>query len=236
MEYIRVTKENIENEHICCAISSNKDIQVISKKNWLKERFDDGLVFLKSIERGKCFIEYIPAENAWNPINADGYMYIDCLWVAGSFKGNGYSNDLLNACIEDSKEKEKKGICILSATKKKPFLADPKFLKYKEFTVCDEADNGIQLWYLPFLWMRLSLNLRSVRSIHTLSRQAMYCTIPINVRLMQSMFRCFLKLPGKEGFRFRQPDWKRKKKHRMLRHRLQPMHCFIMENILRMSR
>lgn len=150
MEYIRVTKENIENEHICCAISSNKDIQVISKKNWLKERFDDGLVFLKSIERGKCFIEYIPAENAWNPIIAEGYMYIDCLWVAGSFKGNGYSTDLLNACIEDSKVKEKKGICILSATKKKPFLADPKFLKYKGFTVCDEADNGIQLWYLPF--------------------------------------------------------------------------------------
>lgn len=38
MEYIRVTKENIEKEHICCAISSNKDIQVISKKNWLKAR------------------------------------------------------------------------------------------------------------------------------------------------------------------------------------------------------
>ena len=150
MEYIRVTKENIENEHICCAISSNKDIQVISKKNWLKERFDDGLVFLKSIERGKCFIEYIPAENAWNPIIAEGYMYIDCLWVAGSFKGNGYSTDLLNACIEDSKAKGKKGICILSAAKKKPFLADPKFLKYKDFTICDEADNGIQLWYLPF--------------------------------------------------------------------------------------
>ena len=77
-------------------------------------------------------------------------MYIDCLWVAGSFKGNGYSNDLLNACIEDSKAKGKKGICILSAAKKKLFLADPKFLKYKDFTICDEADNGIQLWYLPF--------------------------------------------------------------------------------------
>ena len=32
----------------------------------------------------------------------------------------------------------------------KAFLADPKYLKYKGFTVCDEADNGIQLWYLPF--------------------------------------------------------------------------------------
>ena len=28
MEYIRVTKENLEKEHICCAISNNKDIQV----------------------------------------------------------------------------------------------------------------------------------------------------------------------------------------------------------------
>ncbi|WP_455721125.1 GNAT family N-acetyltransferase [Agathobacter sp.] len=150
MEYIRVTNENIENEHICCAISNNNDIQVSSKKNWMKERFNEGLVFLKSIERGKCFIEYIPAENAWIPILADEYMYIDCLWVAGSFKGHGYSSDLLTACIEDSKSKGKKGLCILAASKKKPFLADPKYLKYKGFIVCDEADNGIQLWYLPF--------------------------------------------------------------------------------------
>ena len=31
-----------------------------------------------------------------------------------------------------------------------PFLADPKYLRYKGFEVCDEADNGIQLWYLSF--------------------------------------------------------------------------------------
>lgn len=150
MEYIRVTKENIDKEHICCAISSNKDVQVISKKDWLRDRFDDGLVFLKSVERGKCFIEYIPAENAWNPIDAKDYMYIDCLWVAGSFKGHGYSSELLEYCINDSKEKGKKGLCILCANKKKPFLANPKFLKYKGFQVCDEADNGVELWYLPF--------------------------------------------------------------------------------------
>ena len=150
MEYIRVTKDNLESEHICCAISNNKDVQVASKKAWLAERLDEGLVFLKSVERGKCFIEYLPAEMAWNPIDAEGYLYIDCLWVSGSFKGHGYSNDLLAACISDGKAKGKKGLCILAAAKKKPFLADPKYLKYKGFTVCDEADNGIQLWYLPF--------------------------------------------------------------------------------------
>ena len=150
VEYVRITKENLEKEHICCAISNNKDVQVSSKKLWLRERLDEGLVFLKSRERGKCFIEYIPAEKAWVPIKADGYMYIDCLWVSGSFKGNGYSTDLLDRCIEDSTQKGKKGLCILSSAKKKPFLSDPGFLLHKGFAVCDESDNGIQLWYLPF--------------------------------------------------------------------------------------
>lgn len=150
MEYITLTKENLEKEHICCAISNNNDIQVSTKKAWLKDRLDEGLVFIKSVERGKCFIEYIPAEAAWNPIDAKDYMYIDCLWVSGSFKGHGYSNDLLDLCIKDSKEKGKVGLCIISSKKKLPFLADPKYLKYKGFIVSDESDNGIELWYLPF--------------------------------------------------------------------------------------
>ena len=150
MEYIQVTKENLEREHICCAISNNSDVQVASKKAWLSQRFDEGLVFLKSVERGKCFIEYLPAEMAWNPIEAPGYLYIDCLWVSGSLKGHGYSSELLDRCIADGRAKGKTGLCILSSAKKKPFLADPKYLAHKGFTVCDEADNGVQLWYLPF--------------------------------------------------------------------------------------
>ena len=151
MEYVRLTKENLAREHICCAISNDRDVQVASKKAWLADRLDEGLVFLKSTERGKCFIEYLPAEMAWNPIEAPGYLYIDCLWVSGSFKGHGYSNDLLGACVDDGRRSGKKGICILSAKKKLPFLADPKYLEHKGFTVCDEADNGVQLWYLPLI-------------------------------------------------------------------------------------
>ncbi len=151
MEYIKITEENIGSEHICCAISNDKDVQVASKKAWIKDRLKDGLTFLKSVERGKCFIEYLPAENAWIPINADGYIYIDCLWVSGSFKGHGYSNDLLNACIADAKKGGRRGLCILSSAKKRPFLADAKYLAYKGFKVADEADNGVQLLYLPIV-------------------------------------------------------------------------------------
>ena len=48
-------------QDICCAMSGK---QSLAKKEWLKQRFAEGLVFYRSVERGKCFIEYIPAENA----------------------------------------------------------------------------------------------------------------------------------------------------------------------------
>lgn len=38
----------------------------------------------------------------------------------------------------------------MSSAKKRGFLADPKFLTYKGFKVCDESDCGVQLWYLSF--------------------------------------------------------------------------------------
>lgn len=150
MEYIKVTKENIESEHICCAISNNNDIQVSSKKSWLSGRFADGLVFLKSVERGKCFIEYMPAENAWCPIEADGYMHINCFWVSGAFKGHGYSNDLLSRCIADARAQGRHGITVISSPKKSPFLSDPKYLAYKGFKVADTAEPFFTLSYLPF--------------------------------------------------------------------------------------
>lgn len=150
MEYIKLTSENLEKEHICCAISNNKNIQVSSKKAWLAERFKDGLTFLKSTERGKCFIEYIPAENAWCPIEASGYMHINCLWVSGSFKGHGYSNDLLSECIQEAKDTGKHGITVISSPKKTPFLSDPKYLAHKGFKVADSAEPFFTLLYLPF--------------------------------------------------------------------------------------
>lgn len=150
MELIKLTQDNIEQEHICCAISNNKDVQVMAKKSWLKERLNEGLVFLKCNVRGKCFIEYIPAEYAWAPIEAEGYMYIDCLWVSGQFKGKGYSNLLLEECIKDSREKGKNGLVILSSKKKMGYLSDPKYMRYKGFETVDTASPYFELLYLPF--------------------------------------------------------------------------------------
>lgn len=151
MEIIDVNEKNIDKEHICCAISDKKgETCVSSKKAWLKGRFADGLVFKKLDARGKVFIEYIPAEKAWCPIIADNYMYINCFWVSGQFKGQGYGSKLLEECIDDAKSKGKCGLTVLSSQKKMPFLSDPKFLRHKGFLLADTASPYYELLYFPF--------------------------------------------------------------------------------------
>ncbi len=151
MPIIDVNLENLDTEHICCAISDKKGENCVgSKKAWLRARMKEGLVFKKLDERGKVFIEYIPAEYAFAPVEAPNYMYINCFWVSGKFKGQGYANKLLEELIADAKSKNKAGLVVLSSSKNKPFLSDPKYLKYKGFMVCDTAQPFFELLYLPF--------------------------------------------------------------------------------------
>ena len=137
-EYINLTLENIEKEHICCAIGDPKHQKgVDNKKEWIKNKLKDGHVFRKLNARGKIFIEYEPIETAWVPISGKNYEYIYCLWVAGSFKGKGIGKELLEYAINDAKEKKMSGICTLVSKKKKPFIGDKKFFEHYGFKVID---------------------------------------------------------------------------------------------------
>lgn len=136
--YINLDLDNIEEEHICCAIGDPKHQDgVDKKKEWMKERLANGHVFRKLDARGKIFIEYEPIETAWVPISGENYEYIYCLWVAGRFKGNGIARELLEYAISDAKEKNMSGICTLVAKKKKPFLGEKKFFLHFGFEVVD---------------------------------------------------------------------------------------------------
>ena len=74
MEFITLTNENLEHEHICCAIGDKKhQAGVESKKKWIKSKLNDGHVFRKLDARGKIFIEYEPIETAWVPIIGKNY-------------------------------------------------------------------------------------------------------------------------------------------------------------------
>ncbi|OLQ53675.1 GNAT family N-acetyltransferase [Bacillus licheniformis] len=80
MSYIEITKDNIEDNHICCALGAKQYENAINqKKRWLKARMDKGLVFYRLNERAKVFIEYLPADEVWVLDEAGPYFQLMAL-------------------------------------------------------------------------------------------------------------------------------------------------------------
>ena len=188
MAIISVNRDNIESEHICCAISDKPgDPCVSAKKTWMSERFNDGLVFQKLDQRGKVFIEYIPAEYAWMPVKAPGFFDDKLLLGSGRYKGQGYANQLLQVCIDDAVRKGKSGIVVLSSKTKKPFLSDPKYLKYKGFVVADTAPPYYELLYLPLKEDAPKPEIKACAKRGRTSEQGVSSTLLISVLMPKSM-------------------------------------------------
>ncbi len=138
MRYIRITNENIGlRAHLLRHVGQaerrerRRGSRSGSRRGWFFTAARNG-----ASASSNTFRQRTPG----SPIDAPGYLYINCLWVAGSMKGHGYSSDLLGECIRDAKAQGRQGICILSAEgRKREFLSDPKYLAYKGFTVADTS-------------------------------------------------------------------------------------------------
>jgi GNAT superfamily N-acetyltransferase len=118
------------------------------KLNWLQARFNEGMriKMLRLPERG--FIEYIPGEYAWRPVDARGYMFIHCLWIVGQSKGKGYATHLLNECIADAQKAGMQGVAMV--TSKGNWLVDKKPLLKRGFEVVDQSPPSFELVALKF--------------------------------------------------------------------------------------
>lgn len=143
IEIVRLDENNIVREDIVCVRGAANKEGIELKKAWLKKRFKEGLGFQKLVIDGRSwgFIEYLPAEYAWRPIDAPGYMFIHCIWVIGRQKGKGYGKLLLDECIRDSKAMN--GVCVVASDK--PFMAKRDLFLKNGFEVCDTAPPSYQL-------------------------------------------------------------------------------------------
>lgn len=144
--FITLTKDNIGNEHICCAFSDKKCIESYeAKKAWLKQEFESGYVFRRLNERAKVFIEYCPAENAWIPVTAPNYLMINCFWVSGQYKGKGYAKALLQTALDDAKAQGKDGLVTVVGTNKLPFMGEAKWFLKQGFETIEKLQYGFIL-------------------------------------------------------------------------------------------
>lgn len=144
--YITLTPDTIDTEHICCAFSDKKCKEgYAQKKAWLKKEFANGYVFRRLNERAKVFLEYVPAENAWIPVDAAGYLMLNCFWVSGQYKGHGHAKALLQSALDDARSQGKHGLVTVVGTKKFPFMSDTKWLLRQGFETVEQLPDSFSL-------------------------------------------------------------------------------------------
>lgn len=113
---------------------------------------------------------------------------------SGKYKGQGFSNLLLEACISDSRAKGKKGLVILSSKKKRGFLSEQKYLQYKGFETMDTAVPYFELMVLPFDKDTEKPHFKScVKQVSPADVRRFYLILYKPCLLQRSMFR-FLKI------------------------------------------
>ncbi len=150
MEGIKIIDTNSENilKLGVCGYKNLNTPGFPEKVEWLKKRFTEGLkikTLYSDKDKNQGMIEYIPGEYCWRPVEADGYMFIHCIFVGfkRAYKNKGYASMLLNECLKDAKKENMYGVAVV--TRKGPFMAGNEFFLKNSFEIADKAPPDFEL-------------------------------------------------------------------------------------------
>ena len=134
---VSVTSGNVDQETLFC-IKNIKKPGYEQKKQWFEKRYEEGLrmmILKDGVGRMIAFIEYMPADKAWRPVDAPGYMFIHCMMVYGkNEKGKGYGSILIEDCENRARSEGMQGVCTM--TSKGAWIYDKSIFEkngYKEY-------------------------------------------------------------------------------------------------------
>jgi hypothetical protein len=103
----KVGPENLSDCGIGC-LTDPKNQGYRPKVEWLQERFPEGLRFLlfrDEENKPLAFLEYVPGEYAWRPVDCEGWVFVHCLWVySRGQKVGGLGSRLVQACLAEARQ------------------------------------------------------------------------------------------------------------------------------------
>jgi hypothetical protein len=140
MEIINITPENVVQETFFC-IKNTKDPGFQAKYNWFKKRSKEGLKIkiLKNEGKPFAFIEYVPVEYAWRPVDGENYMFIHCMYTnSNKEKGKGYASKLIETCEAEAKEKRMNGVAVM--TSKGSWITDRRIFEKQGYEEIEKQD------------------------------------------------------------------------------------------------
>ncbi len=130
LKLVDITPDNVMEHGLFC-IKNVKNLEFTLKKNWFLRSYKEGLrikILYNDDDKQIGYIEYVPADFAWRPVDALGFMFIQCMFIyAKKDKDKGYGSFLVKACEEDAKRQNMKGVCTMTSdgtfiTNKKLFI------------------------------------------------------------------------------------------------------------------
>jgi len=146
---IRVIDTNGDNicDYPLCGYKNIKQEGYKRKTDWLKKRFEEGMKvkILHAAEDGSVgMIEYVPGKYAWRPVEADGYMFVHCLFIIPKkLKSKGYGSLLVDDCLKDAKREKMYGAAVV--TRKGTWMASKDLFLKKGFEIVDTAPPDFEL-------------------------------------------------------------------------------------------
>ncbi|MED4886620.1 GNAT family N-acetyltransferase [Lysinibacillus sp. FSL R7-0073] len=149
IEIVEMDGQLVEGIGSYCLRSKKKSEGYKGKNKWLNQQFEKDLRYVQLLEDHKQvgFIEYTDAEYSSRVVHADGYVMIHCLWV--SAVGKGYGTQLLKKCMDDAKQRGKKGVAVLTNDHTSWTPSKALFLQH-QFQLVATAPYNFELLVYPF--------------------------------------------------------------------------------------
>lgn len=140
METITINFRNYDSTPLCgCDEAAAKQ-----KREWLKNHMQDGVIYRRTAE-GENFMEYMPAEDAWYPVEAPQMMLIQSFRV----ENPKAAKVLMRECIADCRIKGRLGLVAVTRQEgERPDLPSIFLLTSHGFQECD-AFGSYRLYVLP---------------------------------------------------------------------------------------
>lgn len=139
MKIVEVTPANVQEEGFYC-LKNQKNPGFSKKRAWYEQRYSEGLrlKILKDQEGAALgFIEYVPAEFAWRPVEAYQYLFIHCIFVYPRKNQNsGNGRRLIAACEADARRQGKAGLAVMVSAGS--WMADKRLFLRNGFSKVDQ--------------------------------------------------------------------------------------------------
>ncbi len=116
IKIIDITPSNVDELGTYC-VKDKKSAGYKAKALWYKNQYVNGLrikIALDSNDKQIGFIEFIHSENAWRPINAKNYIFIQCIGVfSKENREDNLGSNLIKTCEDYAVENNKDGVCVM---------------------------------------------------------------------------------------------------------------------------